>query len=312
MHDEPSVISDNDVPFSARSGGARKIQPRFGHFLGASYVDENEQSEPSLLIFRWGGRLFFGLSLIVFGGQEFVYRGQVGDLGLLADWMPAHTALAWLAGTLLIVAGVAVLTGFYIREIAVPMGVVFAAAAVLRFTPAIPDMWTNWGDRGVPAELLASGAGMWMLAAMVRGTWPGDRAVRRLAGVGLAVFGVAHLVFGSIHLQVGPTIASLIPAWLPERLFLAYATGVALVAAGVVFLAGRLVRPGVTLVAGLVLGLMYFSWVVIVHAPRITHALHNGDEWNSGCVCLMMAGIAFLAGTSRPGGSASRVTGFMR
>jgi uncharacterized membrane protein YphA (DoxX/SURF4 family) len=302
--DEPTVGSDYEVPFSARSGGARKIQPRFGHFLGASYVDE--QSEPSQLIFRWVGRLFFGIALIVFGGQEFVYSGQVGDLGLLGGWMPADTVLAWVAGTLLIVAGVAVLTGIYTREIAVPMGVVFAAAAVLRFTPAVPEMWKNWGDRGVPAELFASGAGMWMLAAMVRGGWPSDRTARRLAGVGLAVFGVAHLVFGSIHLQVGPTIASLIPAWLPERLFLAYATGVALVAAGLVFLAGRWVRPGVMRATGLLLGLMYFSWVVIVHAPRIAHALHNGDEWNSGYVCLMMAGIAFLAGTGRPGGSASR------
>jgi len=193
--DEPTVISDYDVPVSARSGGARNIQPRFGHFFGASLVDGDERSEPSLLIFAWVGRLFFGISLIVFGGQEFVYSGQVGDLGLLADWMPAHTALAWLAGTLLIVAGVAVLTGLYTREIAVPMGVVFAAAAVLRFAPMVPEMWKNWGDRGVPAELLASGAGMWMLAAMVRGRWPGDRTARRLAGVGLAVFGAAHLAW---------------------------------------------------------------------------------------------------------------------
>ena len=262
----------------------------------------NEKSEGSQLIFAWVGRLFFGLSLIVFGGQEFVYAGNVGDLGLLGAWMPVHPALAWAAGTLLILTGVAVLTSWRLREIAVPMGFVFAAAAVLRFAPAVPDMGRNWGDRGVPAELFACGAGMWMLAAMARGGWPGDRTVQRLGAVGLAVFGVAQLVFGSIHLQVGPTIASLIPDWLPARLFLAYATGVALVAAGVVFLAARWVPAGVTRVTGLLLALMYFSWVVIVHAPRIAHALHNGDEWNSGYVCLTMAGIALLGtGTRRRG-----------
>jgi uncharacterized membrane protein YphA (DoxX/SURF4 family) len=292
---EPDLISEFETGLPARSDDARKIQHRFGHFSRASsLVGEDERSETSRLIFAWVGRLFLGLSLIVFGGQEFVYAGRVGDLGLLADWMPAHTVLAWLAGTALVVAGISVLTGRYTREIAVPMGVVFAAAAVLRFAPAVPGMWKNWGDRGVPAELLACGAGMWMLAGTMRGAWPGDRTARRLAAVGLAVFGVAQLVFGSIHLQVGPTIASLIPAWLPERLFLAYFTGVALVAAGLAFLLRRWVRP-----AGLLLGLMYFSWVGIVHAPRIAQALHSGDEWNSGYLCLMMAGIALLAGASK-------------
>lgn len=295
---EPDFISEFETGLPVRSAGAREIQPGSGHFLKAS-TDAYEKSEGAQLIFAWVGRLFFGLSLIVFGGQEFVYAGNVGDLGLLGGWMPVHPVLAWVAGTLLILAGLSVLTGWYLRQIAAPMGIVFAAAAVLRFAPAVLDMWGNWGDRGVPAELFACGAGMWMLAATVPGGWPDDRTVQRLAAVGLAVFGAAHLVFGSIHLQVGPTIASLIPAWLPARLFLAYATGVALVLAGVVFLAARWIPQGVTRVTGLLLALMYFSWVVIVHAPRIAHALHNGDEWNSGYVCLTMAGLALLAGALR-------------
>ena len=65
---------------------------------------------------------------------------------------------------------------------------------------------------------------------------------------------------------------------------------VTLDAAGLSIAAGIGTRLSATL-----LGVMFFSWVVLVHAPRIAHALHNADEWNSGYVCLMMAGFALIA-----------------
>lgn len=46
--------------------------------------------------------------------------------------------------------------------------------------------------------------------------------------------------------------------------------------------------------AAALLGLMFFLWVVIVHAPRIALALHNANEWTSGLVALAMSGGALL------------------
>lgn len=241
-------------------------------------------------------RLFMGVSLLAWAVQEVQTSGHIGDMGLLAEWMPAHTPLAWLAAAIFLVAGAATLTGYGLRSVATVMGVVFPIAALLRFTPFIPQMGHVWGYRGVMCELFACGAGMWMLAALSDGAWPSDEAVRRLAAVGLAIFGVTDIVLGTIHYQVGPTIASLIPAWMPARLFLAYFTGTAVTAAGVAFLARRFVRP-----AGLWLAVLFFLWVVLLHAERIARALHDADEWNSGFVCLCFAGLALVAGQQKTG-----------
>jgi hypothetical protein len=241
-------------------------------------------------------RLIVGVCLLAWAVQEVKTSGNIGDLGLLADWMPAHAALAWLAAALFLVAGLATLTGVGLRAVATVMGPVFAVVAVLRFAALIPQMGHVWPYRGVMMELFSCGAGMWMLAGQVKGRWPSDPVVRRLAAVALAVFGVADVVLGTIHYQVGPYIASLIPAWMPARLFLAYFTGTALAAAGVAFLARSWVRA-----AGMWLGLMFFLWVVLLHGPRIAHALGSSDEWNSGFVCLCFAGIALVASGLGPG-----------
>ena len=42
------------------------------------------------------------------------------------------------------------------------------------------------------------------------------------------------------------------------------------------------------------LGLMFFLWTVLLHAPRVVTHLNNGDEWSSAFVALAMAGASIL------------------
>jgi hypothetical protein len=240
-------------------------------------------------------RLLVGVCLLAWAVQEVQTSGHIGDLGLLAEWMPAHAALAWVAAAIFLTAAVATLTGYGLRSVAAVMGLIFAVSGLLRFVPFIPQMGHVWAYRGVMSEMFACGAGMWMLAGQADGAWPGDAVARRMAAIGLAVFGVTDVVLGTIHWQVGPFIGSLIPAWIPAHLFLAYLTGTALAGAGVAFLVRRWVRA-----AGLSLGLMFFLWVVLLHAERIAHAIHDSDEWNSGFVCLCFAGISLVASLEAP------------
>jgi uncharacterized membrane protein YphA (DoxX/SURF4 family) len=190
--------------------------------------------------------------------------------------------------------------GKYARLAATLLGFVFLLAAFLRFAPLIPGMVHDIGDRGVFFELLACCAGTWLLARTFSGSdlrspLVSESLTARLAIVGRWLFGIACVVFGSLHLQAPGWIASLIPSWIPGHTFLAWFTGCALVAAGLSIAAGIWMRLSAAL-----LGLMLFSWVVIVHAPRIAHALHNLDEWNSGFVCLAMAGFACIAAALAP------------
>jgi uncharacterized membrane protein YphA (DoxX/SURF4 family) len=256
------------------------------------------QPDPTAAAFVWLGRLFIGVSLLAFGVQHFLYSGFIGDLGLVPDWAPAHLFWAWLAGAILLLAGLSVLTGIYARLATTLLGCVFLLSAFLRFTTHIPGMLHNIGDRGVFFELLACCAGSWMLARSFSppgsGSGPGflpvsDALTARLATPARWLFGIALVVFGSLHLQAPGWIAGLIPHWIPFHLFFALFTGSALVAAGLAIAAQVWTRLSAALLA-----LMLFSWVLIVHAPRIAHALHNGDEWNSGYVCLTMAGFALI------------------
>jgi uncharacterized membrane protein YphA (DoxX/SURF4 family) len=293
MPHSPTLSASDEQPLS-RSRGAQEGSPHSGLFLLAG----SAHRDPAATMFAWLGRLFIALSLIAFGVQHFRYSGFIPDLGLVPDWAPAHIVWAWLAGAALLLAGLSVLIGKYARLATFLLGFTFLLSAFLRFTPRFAGMVHNVSDRTVFFELLSCCGGSWMLSSLFTSADSPRIApslTQKLATLGRWFFAVSNIVFGIGHFQVAAYIAFLIPHWIPFRLFLAYFTGCAFIAAGVSIAARRFTR-----LSGALLGLMYFLWVVIVHAPRIAHALHNGDEWNSGYVCLAMAGCALIAAALTP------------
>lgn len=119
---------------------------------------------------------------------------------------------------------------------------------------------------------------------------PGSRLDRATAGLGRFLFATALFIFGAQHFTLIPFIASLVPAWMPGHVFLAYFTGSAMVAAALSIATGKLVR-----VAGVLLAAMFLIWVATLHAPRVAHAPHNGDEWCSLLVPVALAGGGLVA-----------------
>jgi uncharacterized membrane protein YphA (DoxX/SURF4 family) len=89
-----------------------------------------------------------------------------------------------------------------------------------------------------------------------------------------------------------------VPAWIPDRLFWAYFVGVAFVAAALCIAAQKAAR-----LSAILLGLMFFLWVLIVHLPRVAAAPHNGNEWTSLFVALAMSGGALLIAGAAKGSS---------
>ena len=96
------------------------------------------------------------------------------------------------------------------------------------------------------------------------------------------VVGVQHLIYAHF-------VATLVPGWIPGHLFWAYFVGVAFFAAALAIASGVQRR-----LAGMLLGAMFFLWVLIVHLPRIIGAVHNGNEWTSGLLALAMSGGALI------------------
>lgn len=109
---------------------------------------------------------------------------------------------------------------------------------------------------------------------------------RLLVTVSLVIFGIQRFIYHA-------SIASLIPAWIPAHLFLAYFTGAAFFAAALSFATGQLAR-----LAGLLLALMFFIWVVTLHAPLVVHSPHSGNLWSSMFVGLMMCAVGLILAES--------------
>jgi uncharacterized membrane protein len=111
---------------------------------------------------------------------------------------------------------------------------------------------------------------------------------RIFVAISLVVFGVQHFIYGGF-------VATLVPAFMPGRLFWAYFVGVAFFAAAVGILYKMMARPAATM-----LGVMFFLFVVLLHIPRIIGNSSNGNEWTSGFVALAMCGGAWVLASAAP------------
>ena len=69
-------------------------------------------------------------------------------------------------------------------------------------------------------------------------------------------------------------VASLVPAWIPGRLFWAHAAGLAFCGAAVAALTNLASR-----IAGVCLSIMFGSWVLILHLPRIAADPGKETAW---------------------------------
>jgi uncharacterized membrane protein YphA (DoxX/SURF4 family) len=251
------------------------------------------------------GRVFVAVAMVGFGVQHFVYRGFLAGVELLPERLPGHTVWADLTGAVLIVCGVLIAIDKRSRLAAIILANLFFLSELFRRLPGIGAIVQDLSKRTVVFETLSLGAGCLILAAMLpdgesqtpgahSGPSPNSIAASQTAAiVGRIFLAVSVAVFGWTHLLIPKFIAYLIPAWMPARLFLAYFTAVAFIAAAIAIATKIAIRPAANL-----LGLMFFLWVVTLHAPRVAAALHNPDEWNSLFMCLAMSGICFVLAAS--------------
>jgi len=123
---------------------------------------------------------------------------------------------------------------------------------------------------------------------------------RIFVAISLVVFGVQHFIYGGF-------VATLVPAFMPGRLFWAYFVGVAFFAAAIGIFTRMLARPAATM-----LGVMFFLFVVLLHIPRIIGNSSNGNEWTSGFVALAMCGGAWMLANAAPLEEREKADPFLR
>jgi uncharacterized membrane protein len=224
------------------------------------------------------GRYIFSTAFLAFGIQHFIYAKYAAGLG--PPWVPGSPLRACFMGAALIIASIRIATNAKTRVTAMLLGFLLFLYFLLLYAPRLAANIHDFKPWTSGAEILAMCGAAWVL-----GDTPA-RLGRYLFALTLTVFGVQHFIYAQF-------VATLVPSWIPGHLFWAYAVGIAFIAATLSILTNIKARLAATL-----LGIMFFTWVLIVHLPRVAAAPHNGNEWTSALVALAMCGGAWIiAGT---------------
>ena len=242
------------------------------------------------------GRIFFAIAMVFFGVEFFIFVSSMSGPIPGPPWSHEVLFLDWLACAGFILAGLSIATGKMARLVAMVLGVVLLLYALFRYVPMMVARLHDPGPWTVVFEILAMAGGAWVLAASFpavgRGSQPVDKIVWRLGDAGRFLIAISLVVFAVQHFIYARFVATLIPAWIPAPLFWAYFTGIAFVAAAISIATKRMLGLGAML-----LGTMFFLWVVLLHVPRVAGAIRNGNEVTSLFVAVAMCGLSFaLAG----------------
>jgi uncharacterized membrane protein len=120
-----------------------------------------------------------------------------------------------------------------------------------------------------------------------------DRGIDKIVTLGPVFFAVPMAVFASQHFTQAKAVATLVPHWLPGKLFWTYFIGAAVIAASL----GIVLRKQSRLAAGL-LGILLILFVLLLHIRNIVSDPRNVIPWAIALRDLSFgAGAIALAGT---------------
>jgi uncharacterized membrane protein YphA (DoxX/SURF4 family) len=216
----------------------------------------------------------------------------VGDFAL--QWQPVpkdiafRTELACLSAALLIVGGLAAAWKRTSALGSLGLGVMYAVWVValhLPITLADASQIASWNAVAEALALSLGGLVAWAAAARPD-----------LAPAGRHLFGLCAVVFALAHFGYAKFTASMVPAWLPAPLFWAYFTGVSHLAGGLALIAGVVPRLAATMLA-----VMYGSFALILHLPRVAAAPEARIEWTMLFIATSLAGAAWAVRPERKG-----------
>lgn len=242
------------------------------------------------------GRIFFGLALAGFGLTQLITADFSKDITPFT-YLPLQIFWVYVTGVVMLVASCLFITGRFITLASIVAGLLFlvyflsAHLPRLIATPADPRVLT------VAFETLALSCGAFLIGAgetEVKG--PSSKMISFLKSAGLVsryLLAVCLIVFGIQHFMYADFIQTLMPEWLPGKVFFSYMVRFGLILAAITLLINVQVRLGM-----LMLGFMFFCWVAMLHTPRAIVQPGVVAEWTSLCIAMALSGIGLhIAGT---------------
>jgi uncharacterized membrane protein len=245
--------------------------------------------------FQIGPRIF-AAAVLFFGIQQFIFLAWPAGPIPGPPWLSGGTLWACSLGILLVGCGLSIAFEIRARWAAASLAIVLLLRAMVLYLPGVfasprrPGNWTS------AFELLAMAGASLVLMNLSRRPSASESGWKVPGRVGQILVAGSLVVFGVQHFIYARFIATLVPSWIPAKLFWAYFVGVAFVGAATSILVRRITR----LATGL-LGTMFLLWFFILHLPRVVVAAKNGNEWTSAFVALAMGGSALILGRAESG-----------
>lgn len=238
------------------------------------------------------GRLFFAISIAVFGSEHFTETAQIAKL--VPHWLPAHTFWVYLVGLGFLCAGLSFATLVQARLAATLVGMTLLIFVFLIDIPAIiahPDNRFFWA---LGLRELAFSGGAFAFAMSPWSTQARQPFTATLAAFPRFFIGIASLFYGVEHLlhpefAPGVPLPKLTPQWIPGRIFLSYFVGVILIVAGVCLLVNQKTRTAATF-----LGLTILLTVLWIYLPMLLQAPTNVEALNFFFDTLLFCGCFLL------------------
>ena len=206
---------------------------------------------------------------------------------------PARTALAYAAGTLMLLAGTAVEWRRTAAWGAAALTAYYTLIVVILMNGRL--LLTHYAEyvtySGIAEQLSIAAGALIVYAAFA----PIDAALAaRLTRLGQLAFGLCALLFGGAHFVYMKFTTPLIPKWLPpSQTFWGYATGIGFVAAGIAILTGIKAR-----LAAILLTAMLASFALLVHWPLLLTGHRTREDWTEAGINLAVIGAAWVVADS--------------
>jgi uncharacterized membrane protein len=201
----------------------------------------------------------------------------------------------------LIVLSIGILLGNRPHVPAKVMGSLMFIWIFIRHIPVLISDLTNPAEWNFTCMALAICAGAFIVAGSSRGLlhtegkFSGSIRCLPLVQMGQILLGAALLILGFQHLYYAEFISSMIPFWIPLKIYCTWITGIALMLAGTSFLFNVKISP-----ASFALSLMVLSWIIMLHLPRIISRPGDLYEWIFGFQAMAIAtGALTLFGMQR-------------
>jgi uncharacterized membrane protein len=249
------------------------------------------------------GRIFYGISIAVIGFLTFYYA----DFPYMLippkhSWIPGLAAIAFISGSLFILAGACIVFGKKARPVSLVLGGVLLMVFCFYFIPyqlIVSPNYMHFGDWENAAKELTLAGGALVIAGCFseRTENPVIRFLDKMIPYGAILFSITIISYGIDHFLYANEAADYVPSWVPYHMFWAYFAGIALLGSG----AAIILKINVGLIATL-LGTMIFTWFIILHIPRVivSPSAYLGSEITSAFIALAYSGIAFvIAGASK-------------